>query len=478
MGVWSVFGVSESIALIVPYAIGFIACCLLIRFVRLLRPDDPELPFLVTALFCGSLPFIIYVNMIMFDVLLTACVIFGLTSIWQFAKTGRILFLALYGLAIGLGVLAKGPVILLHLLWPVVLAPLWISNINRPFTWAKWSGGFMAALLLGAVIALSWAIPAAIKGGPEFTHKIFWGQTAGRVANAFDHERPFWWYLPYIFLFAMPWIFYGSFLKSLKNSLCTVVKSRKINDEATRFLLCFIVPVFLSFCFVSGKQLHYLLPLVPAVFVLIAFTLRNYNGIFKRRMMIVPLVFSSLLTLAAFIAKILPEDIISKFQSKVHLQDSIDRMSSTLSIGLFILAMLVVFSLRSRQLHLQVMAISLSMLIAMSSFMLEARLGFFENYDLNPIARVIEKNPEIPLAFVRNYHGEWGFLARLDRPVKQLLPDDLPGWFKENPKGMAFIRTRDEREFGPYDILFSMPYKLTNTYAIVVPRGRLSQYQK
>ena len=60
---------------------------------------------------------------------------------------------------------------------------------------------------MGAALALCWAIPAAIEGGKEFADKIFWGQNAGRMVKAFDHQRPFIGIsLFYLFLPSLGWL--------------------------------------------------------------------------------------------------------------------------------------------------------------------------------------------------------------------------------------------------------------------------------
>ena len=39
-----------------------------------------------------------------------------------------------------------------------------------------------------------------------------------------------------------------------------------------------------------------------------------------------------------------------------------------------------------------------------------------------------------------------------------------------------FIRTSRPEEFAPYDVIFSMPYKMGNTYALIVPKGRAKNF--
>ncbi|MGB0954568.1 MAG: glycosyltransferase family 39 protein, partial [Panacagrimonas sp.] len=82
-------------------------------------------------------------------------------------------------LAIGCGILTKGPVVLLYL----IPAALFLPQAKRCI---------LFAVPLGAAIALTWALPAAQAGGESYANAILWGQTAGRVHDSFSHARPFW----------------------------------------------------------------------------------------------------------------------------------------------------------------------------------------------------------------------------------------------------------------------------------------------
>ncbi len=471
MTLWSVFGVSQGIAIATPYVIAGLACLMGIRMTRIMVPDNPRLPMLSAALILGSLIFVLYGNLIMFDMLLSIFVTLGITSIWQFARTGRWLYIALFGVAIGLGVLSKGPVVLLHLLFPVLLVRLWLPAADRVVKPAKWIGAFIAGILLGAAIALSWAIPAAIAGGPEFTEKIFWGQTAGRVANAFDHQRPFWWYLPILPLFGLPWLLHGGLWQGFKE-----LKSTGTHRTLLRFLSCWLIPVFISFSLISGKQIHYLLPLIPGLALVFALALDQIRDRVTLKQAFPAVIICALLALSPAIGNVFADQIEALSPESVHLSDTLGMMSVPVSVACGMLILALGATQLRRGLIVQVTVISVSMLIFVSCFLVEAGRGYFKNFDLMPIASVAAQFPKTPLAFVRNYHGEWSFLARLDRPVKQIDVGDMAAWFKENPDGLMFIRTSRPEEFAAYDVIFSMPYKMGNTYALIVPKGRAKNF--
>ncbi len=469
MSGWSFFGVNDAVGLAIPYIICFVAAISVARFARALLPTRAYVPPLTTLLFLGSFPVLLYGNLLMFDVLLIIPTMLGITAIWQYAHTQQGRHIFLFALAVGFGVLAKGPVILLHILFPVLLMRFWAPQNVKGENWAV---AFTGAVAIGAVIALAWAVPAAIKGGPEFAYKIFWGQSAGRMKDSFDHDRPLWWYLPFLPLLILPW--------ATSPALWRGFKFLKIIPEQNviRFLLLWITPVFLCFCFISGKQVHYLFPLLPGVFLLMAVALDEVRDDLKRYDFLAPFIIALFLALLPFLGKVFAEHFALVIKG-VHVETTLNNVSATISLACgALIIFLMALSLRSQNLIRIGLLTSFAMLVFIAGFHMEFKKGFYKNYDLQPIADIIQKNPNIPLAFTRNYHGEWGYLARLDRPVQQLAVNELSAWFKKNPTGMAFIRTKDETEFKDYDVLYRMPFRMTADYAVVVPKRRAASYQK
>ena len=320
---------------------------------------------------------------------------------------------------------------------------------------------------MGVAIALSWAVPAALAGGPEFTEKIFWGQTAGRVASSFDHQHPVWWYMPILPLFGLPWLLHGGLWKGLRE----LKNSPGSHSSLLRFLASWLIPVFISFSFISGKQIHYLLPLIPGLSLLLALAFDRARDRITPAQALPAILICAVLALSPALASWFAQPIENLDPGRIHISETLGQISAPVSVTVCILILVSGLLLIRRGLDAQIPVIALSMLAFISCFLLEASRGYFKNYDLTPIAAVIQHFPNTPLAFARNYHGEWGFLARLDRPVKQIDIGDIPGWFAQNPSGLVFIRTRHKEEYAPYDVIFSIPYKMTGTYVIAAPHG-------
>ena len=258
---WSIFGVVEWWPRLVAPLFGLGSLLLTARLARKLWPQQSQIANLAPFLLFGGLFWIVFSTMTMFDTLITffsLLGILGLISTWQ----GKLIKgFMLVAIAIGLGVLTKGPVILLHILPAALLAPLWAPQLSpATMSWGKWYYAILLAFLAGAAIALSWAISAAIAGGQVYADAIFWGQTAGRMVKSFAHQRPVWWYLVAVPLMLLPWSLWPALWRSCR--VCSKLSSATFwpGDGGLRLLLTWFLTAFTAFSLISGKQPHYLLP--------------------------------------------------------------------------------------------------------------------------------------------------------------------------------------------------------------------------
>ncbi len=66
----------------------------------------------------------------------------------------------------------------------------------------------------------------------------------------------------------MPWLFFSSFWRGFSH-----VRTKLKRDEGLRFLASWMLPVLIAFSLISGKQPHYLVPLVPGAALFAAYCL-------------------------------------------------------------------------------------------------------------------------------------------------------------------------------------------------------------
>lgn len=269
---WCLFGVNDWSARLTAPLFGLGSILLTMRVRGILWPENREiartLPYILLGMFVWSA----YATLTLFDMPLVFFCLFAWLGLLRARQGQDIGSWLQVGLAVGLGLLAKGPVILLYIVPPAIFAPWWRTDQHA--SGFRWYGGFLLALAVGFLLALAWALPASRTGGPEYARAILLGQTAGRMVASFAHARPFFWYVLWLPPLFFPWIFWEPVWRGGLRQL----------DWGTRFCLSALVPPFFLLSCVSGKQLHYLLPLLPAATLLMARAVATSPGATSSRL--------------------------------------------------------------------------------------------------------------------------------------------------------------------------------------------------
>lgn len=401
---WWLLGVNDwSLRIIAP--LFSLATLYLSRIVALqLWPDRRRISELTPFILLGFLFWIIYSTLTMFDIMLTFFALCGIYSLLKLIRAGlSFTNLSLFGLAIGGGLLSKGPVILLHVLPVALLAPWWVGPREIYFRWIQWYGGVLFAIILGASIALCWAIPAGISGGEAYRNAIFLGQTSGRLVNSFAHQLPWWWYLQILPLLLLPW--------PLLKPFWTGLLRLNLQDFGTRFCLAWALPVFIAFSAVSGKRVHYLLPLMPALALLLAQAIDRLTAFDWHRAHVLLMAVLGVLGLALVLLPALND--------YYHWREELSSISSLWGL-LLLLNAIILATIKANNAQEAVFyccAASIATLLVISC-------GFFEitakRYDTTAPARKIAElmTEKRAIAFYGNkYHGQYHFTGRLTQPI-------------------------------------------------------------
>ena len=260
---WEVFGVNAWWPRLLPALAAFACLFGCRRLAQRVAIADGLAPVAARAageralvLLAACLAWSVYSGMFLFDLLVAAWVVFGLHSLLDREHRPVRATLGL-ALAIGLGALTKGPVILLYLLPAAVFLPL--PGPIRSAAALRSIAISVLGVLLGAGLALAWALPAAAAGGDDYGNALLFGQTAGRLQQSFSHARPIWWYLPIGFLLLLPWSCSLAWWRSWRGP-----------GRNRRAILAAGILSIAVFSLISGKQPHYLVPLLPALFAVTA----------------------------------------------------------------------------------------------------------------------------------------------------------------------------------------------------------------
>ena len=202
----------------------------------------------------GTLPFTLYAGLTMFDSMLTLATVLGMTVL---ARPGPRAWLWL-GAALAFGAYAKGPVILIHLVPAALLAPLWTGE-----RWRAAALRLAKAVGVGLVLVGVWLVPALVTGGEEYSHAVLWTQSAGRMAASFAHERAVWFFVPLLPILLWPWIWSAACGRAAPRQPCAPTRGLR---------LCAVwgAATLLLFSLISGKQVHYLIPALPAAALVVA----------------------------------------------------------------------------------------------------------------------------------------------------------------------------------------------------------------
>jgi 4-amino-4-deoxy-L-arabinose transferase-like glycosyltransferase len=160
---------------------------------------------------------------------------------------------------VGIGTLAKGP---LGILLPALVAGLFLVAKKRWDLLAKFC--FHPGVILTLVLGAGWYVIAVTREGEGlFDHQIL-QENLERFFGGSGHNHPFYYYLPYLFSQGLPW---GLLLPFF---LWDMFRNRLSSEEGSLFLKLWFVAMFVFFSIAMGKRPVYLLPLYPAVALLMA----------------------------------------------------------------------------------------------------------------------------------------------------------------------------------------------------------------
>jgi 4-amino-4-deoxy-L-arabinose transferase-like glycosyltransferase len=161
-----------------------------------------------------------------------------------------------FWVAIGIGILVKGPIILMV----AGLAAIVLTVSDRRFSWLgrlrPWPG-----VLIAMGIALPWLIAITISSHGAFITQSLGGDMAAKLSGAKEsHGAP-----PGAYLAMFPVTFWPGSLFALL-ALPWVWRNRR--DRAVILCLAWVIPSWLVFEAVPTKLPHYVLPLYPAIALL------------------------------------------------------------------------------------------------------------------------------------------------------------------------------------------------------------------
>jgi 4-amino-4-deoxy-L-arabinose transferase-like glycosyltransferase len=439
---WALFGVNDWWPRMVGPLCALAAVPLMLKLGELLWPSEKEARVTSVWVLFGTLLFASFITLTMFDLLLLLCALAGMIGVLNLAQEKRIPGLLWLGAGIGLGVLAKGPVILLHVLPAAAVAPWWAPQLKGKL--GRWYFDLLLGVLLGAAIALAWALPAAWLGGEQYRHAILWGQTAGRVAESFAHRAPFWYYLPYLPLILFPWLVWPRFWRGMS--------AAGLRDACVKFLLAWLLLTLLGFSLVSGKQAKYLVPFLPAFALLAGFALTRATPPARTWEMLPPLL--------GFLAAPLFLGLLRADPSRLRLPEWVGEIPLWPLVLLAALPFTLLLAGR-KSTQAQARALSFAMLAAFAIGIAGVIPAFVPYGDPVPAGRHLAalQARKVPLAHLGKYHATYNFAGRLGAPIDILDYNEVRNWVQAHPGGEVITVERARAAPGAAQPEYQAPFR-------------------
>lgn len=172
-------------------------------------------------------------------------------------------------------VLLKGPVC-------VVLAGLIVLlYAAKQKSWKiLWEVKPVSGFIIGAAIACPWYVYESIRTNGEFAFDFLWNQNVTRFFGGTTYSdgqrKNILFYFPNLFFGALPWSLF------LPTALYLTYKKYKQLSSQTVFLIIWVLAVFIFFTISFIKRGDYILPLYPALAILIARYIIHLSGSGKR----------------------------------------------------------------------------------------------------------------------------------------------------------------------------------------------------
>jgi 4-amino-4-deoxy-L-arabinose transferase-like glycosyltransferase len=218
-----------------------------------LRQRDTAFTVRAVALTAAAPLFAVLSAYVIFDMPLTLCVTVVWTALAREVELGASpARRALMFLAVALGLLIKGPVMLAWAVGGSLGAALLLRR-RDPLRWLAWWPGWVAVVILAG----GWFTLACLRH-PEYPRYAFLEESFERLTSgSFRREQP-WWFVPAVLLGGtLPW------------SLATPWAEGRVrgtdarDDRTVRVALGFVLFALVFFTFSRSKLVTYLLPALP-----------------------------------------------------------------------------------------------------------------------------------------------------------------------------------------------------------------------
>ncbi|MBV8517965.1 MAG: glycosyltransferase family 39 protein [Acidobacteria bacterium] len=278
-------GPTELAARLPAYLFTLATAAVLFWFAR--RRWGGEMPYLAAIVFLSMPLTMAFARTVIFDSALTFFVVVALVAFDCALEERNARWSWLAWVSMGFAMITKGPVTFVLVLFVAI-----------PYAWTKRNVRVLfppIGLALFALVVAPW-VWGVTRVVPEFLHYVLVTETAERMATkALKRTGPPWYFVPYLIGGALPW------------SLVALFSWKRFKNRDLLFLILWLAIPFVFFSISQSKRPQYILPLMPALALLVA---RIWDEARTRGAAIIVAVLGALLAIAplfAHRAKLQPE---------------------------------------------------------------------------------------------------------------------------------------------------------------------------
>lgn len=238
---------------------GLVQMVLIFRIAQYFFQDKTKA--LAAALIYATLPLVIIsIRGLTTDSYLQTFILLAIYGFIRWRTTQHMVWLYLIAIACGAGFLTKGPLIL-------ILPFFFVIGFYKTLPQVSFSYHHLFSFLLFIATGFSWFIYLAVEN-QEFIRYFLFRHTYERMANAgvFSRSEPFWYYLLYAPLTALPWtiLLINGFVRA---------RWRNVHPTIQKMVVFLVLLPITFFSLSSSKLILYVMPAFAGIAIISAYFL-------------------------------------------------------------------------------------------------------------------------------------------------------------------------------------------------------------
>jgi len=425
---WSIVGVSETWARLVAPLFDLATILLIAPVAQLLWPKRIEAQATAPIVLVGFGAFASLSSLTVPDALVACFALGGLAALTLALRSNAVLGWGGFGICLGLAVLSKGTIGLLHMLPTALAAPLlWRGARPKP---AAWYAGLAVSLLVALIVALPWILGL----GEEAVRRLAY--LPGSQLDRPD-PRPWYWLLLLAPMLLFPWFWWKPLLRAWQR------QRRMPLDDGLRLVGGQLL-ISLAACLVTESRVaHGLLPALPMLALLIARLLTVQENKPKDYHAALPALPVLLVGLLFFLLNIVPfahmDAVWREFVSPTGLPiwlGGTGLLSGLLLIG----GGYLLGQAAPRAFLARLVQLALFPALVATAINIEFGTSLKDFFDPAPVATRIQalELAGRPVAVYGIYRGEYDLPGRLKTPLTRLADaGGVLGWAAQHPDGVV-----------------------------------------